>query len=145
MSFRNERFNRSCLSLEKLAESIDPAKSRSFSDKGAGAERIFRDVDHEEEQQAMSETELENTRVEMTLLGKWLLDVCGKDRLIPVVEQIEKNGSDRQKSIRNLAIQRHVKRRVAERFYDRGVRALMAFFSPNEIKGETHFEKSVCL
>ena len=37
MSSRNERFNASCLSLDGLAKSIDPAKSRVFSDRGEGA------------------------------------------------------------------------------------------------------------
>ena len=42
MSFRNDRFNASCLSLDKLAKSVDAAKSRIFSDGGEGMRRTFR-------------------------------------------------------------------------------------------------------
>ena len=44
-----------------------------------------------------------------------------------------------------LAMMRRVNKRSSERFYDRGVKALLTFFSPNEIKGETRVEKSSCL
>ena len=145
MSFRNDRLNASCLSLDKLAKSIDPAKSRVFSDRGDGAERICRDVDSEDELEAERDLELDNERLEMLLLSKWFLDICGKSRLIPVLEQIVENGSNRRESIWWLSMKRHIRKASAERFYDRGVKVLLAFFSPNEIKGETHVEKSPCL
>ena len=137
MSFRNERFNRSCLSLDKFAESIAPAKSRIVSDRGAGAERIFRAVDHEDEQEAEREIELENRCFVMLLLAEWLLDLCGKDRLIPVLEQVVMNGSNRKESISWLSMTWHVKKHVARVMYHQGVRDLLTFFSPNKIKGET--------
>ena len=55
--------------------------------------------------------------------------------------QIVENGSNRQESIWRLAVMRRVNKRSSERFYDRGVNALLTFFSPNKIKGETHIEK----
>ena len=67
------------------------------------------------------------------------------DRLVPVLEQIVANGKNRRESIMQLAMMRRVNKRSSERFYDRGVKALLTFFSPNEIKGETHVEKSSCL
>ena len=137
MSFRNERFNSSCLPLDKLAESIDLAKSRIFSDRGASAERIFRDVDHEDEQEAESEIEVENRCFVMLLLDECLLDLCGEDRLIPVLEQVVMNGSNRKESIWRLSRAWRVKKHVARVMYHKGVRDLLTFFSPNKIKDET--------
>ena len=39
---RNGRFNDRCLSLDEFAGSFDSGKSRIFSDRGEGAERICR-------------------------------------------------------------------------------------------------------
>ena len=145
MSSRNERFNASCLSLDGLAKSIDPAKSRVFSDRGEGAERICRAVDREDELDAERDLELDNRRFVLLMVAEGMLVLCAVDRLIPVLEQIVANGANRQESIWRLAVMRRVNKRSSERFYDRGVKALLTFFSPNEIKGETRVEKSSCL
>ena len=137
MSFRNDRFNTRCLSLDKLAKSIAPAKARIFSDHGEGAERICRDIDREDELEAERDLELENERLEMLLLSKWFLDICGKDGLIPVLEQIVENGCNRRESIWRLSRTWRMKKHVARVKYHQGVRDLLTFFSPNEIKGET--------
>ena len=142
---RNERFNAGCLSLDELAESIDPAKSRIFSDNGEGERRICRAVDREDERDAERELELDNQRFVLLMVAEGMLVLGAADRLVPVLEQIVENGSNRQESIWRLAVMRRVNKRSSERFYDRGVKALLTFFSPNEIKGETRVEKSSCL
>ena len=142
---RNERFNAGCLSLDKLAESIDAAKSRIFSDRGEGAERICRAVDREDELEAEMDLELDNRRFVLLMVAEGMLVLCGEDRLVPVLEQIVANGANRQESIWRLSVMRRVKKHSSERFYDRGVKALLTFFSPNEIKGETDVGKSPCL
>ena len=134
---RNERFNAGCLSLDELAESIDPAKSRIFSDNGEGERRICRAVDREDERDAERELELDNQRFVLLMVAEGMLVLGSAGRLVPVLEQIVENGSNRQESIWRLAVMRRVNKRSSERFYDRGVKALLTFFSPNEIKGET--------
>ena len=138
---RNERFNAGCLSLDELAESIDPAKSRIFSDNGEGERRICRAVDREDERDAKMELELDNQRFVLLMVAEGMLVLGSAGRLVPVLEQVVENGSNRQESIWRLAVMRRVNKRSSERFYDRGVKALLTFFSPNEIKGETHFGK----
>ena len=139
MSFRNERFNKCFLSLDGLAESIDPAKSRVFSDRGEGAERICRAVDHEDERGAESDLELDNQRFVLLMVAEALLVLAGHERLLPVLEQIVENSANRQESIMRLCRTWRMKKHVARVKYHQGVRALLALFSPNEINGETHF------
>ena len=79
------------------------------------------------------------------MVAEGMLVLGAADRLVPVLEQIVVNGKNRRESIMQLAMMRRVNKRSSERFYDRGVKALLTFFSPNEIKGETHVEKSSCL
>ena len=145
MSYRNERLSASFLSLDRFAESIDPAKSRVFSDNGEGELRICRAVDREDERDAERELELDNQRFVLLMVAEGMLVLGAADRLVPVLEQIVANGKNRRESIMQLAMMRRVNKRSSERFYDRGVKALLTFFSPNEIKGETHVEKSSCL
>ena len=79
------------------------------------------------------------------MVAEALLVVAGLERLVPVLEQVVENGANRRESIFRLSMMRLVKRHSSERFYDRGVKELLTFFSPNEIKGETHADKSSCL
>lgn len=142
---RNDRFNKTFHSLDELAESIDPGKSLVYSDKGKGARQIRRAADHEDELEAARDIEMENQRFVLLMVAAGMLALCDEDRLVQVLEQIAENGADRQKSICRLSVMRRVKRASAERFYDRGVKALLTFISANKIKGETHVEKSPCL
>ncbi len=142
MSFRSERFNKGFLSLDGLAESIDPAKSRIFSDRGEGEERICRAVDREDELDAERDLELDNQRFVLLMVAEGMLVLCAADRLVPVLEQVVANGANRQESIWRLAVKRRVNKHSSKRFYDRGVKALLTFFSPNGINGETHLEKT---
>ena len=139
MSYRNERMARKFVSLDRLAENLDLGKSRIVSDNGAGARQIRRAIDGEA---ASAPSPSRGERLAEARARLW---ECGLGRLVPVLDQIVLNGRNRRESIGNLAMKRHVARASAERFYDRGVRDLLTFFSPNEIKGETHIEKSPCL
>ena len=145
MSYRNERLSAGFLSLDSFAESIDPAKSRIFSDNGEGERRICRAVDREDERDAEMELELDNQRFVLLMVAEGMLVLGSAGRLVPVLEQVVANGKNRRESIMQLAMTRRVNKRSSERFYDRGVKALLTFFSPNEIKGETRVEKSSCL
>ena len=142
---RNERLSAGFLSLDRFAESIDPAKSRIFSDNGEGELRICRAVDREDERDAEMELELDNQRFVLLMVAEGMLVLGSAGRLVPVLEQVVANGKNRRESIMQLAMTRRVNKRSSERFYDRGVKALLTFFSPSEIKGETHVEKSSCL
>ena len=135
MSYRNERLSAGFLSLDSFAESIDPAKSRIFSDNGEGELRICRAVDREDERDAEMELELDNQRFVLLMVAEGMLVLGSAGRLVPVLEQVVANGKNRRESIMQLAMTRRVNKRSSERFYDRGVKALLTFFSPNEIKG----------
>lgn len=145
MSSRNERFNTRCLSLDELAKSLDTAKSRVLSDQGESAERICRAIDREDELDAERELALDNQRFVLLMVAEGLLVLDEREQLVPVLEQIVENGANRQESIMRLSMMRRVKKSSSERYYDRGVKALLTFFSPNEIKGETHVGESSCL
>ena len=121
------------------------AKNPLLSDCGEGAERIFRALDRDDERGAERELQLDNQRFVLLMVAESLLALAGLERLVPVLEQVVENGVDRQESIFRLSVMRRVKRSSSERFYDRGVMALLTFFSPNEIKGETHAGKPSCL
>ena len=141
MSSRNERFNTRCLSLDELAKSLDTAKSRVLSDQGESAERICRAIDREDELNAERDLELDNRRFVLLMVAEGMLALCAADRLVPVLEQIVANGANRQESILRLSVKRRVNKHSSKRFYDRGVKALLTFFSPKGINGETHLEK----
>ncbi len=135
---RNERFNESCLSLDELAESIDLGKSRIFSDRGEGAERICRAVDREDERDAERDLELDNQRFVLLMVAEGMLVLGAADRLVPVLEQIVENGSNRQESICRLSRSWHTNLESTRRKYYRHAKALLMLFSPNEIKGGAH-------
>ena len=144
MSYRNDRFNKTFLSLDELAESIDPGKSLVYSDKGKGARQIRRAADHEDELEAARDIEMENQRFVLLMVAAGMLALCDEERLVQVLEQIAENGADRQKSICRLSRRWQAKLETARRKYYRGATALLMLFSPNKIKGETHVEKHEC-
>ncbi len=143
---RNERFAERHLSLETFLEGTDTAKSPILSDNGKEASRIRRAAAGEAELKAewQAQLGLENRRFVQLLLTEVCLELCGLERLIPVLAQIVRNGRNKQESIRNLAKIWHIKKASAERAYFRGSKRLLTFISPNEIKGETHDEEPSC-
>ena len=142
MSYRNERMARKFISLDRLAEDVDLGKSRIVSDNGDGARRVRNAPD---EAARPESAPCQAAWEEKLAKAMDRLVAAGLARLLPVLDQVVANGKNRRESIGKLAMKRHITRSSAERFYDRGVRDLLAFFSPNEIKGETHSENSVCL
>ena len=143
MSYRNIRMADAHLSLDAIVAGVDAEKSPILSDGGEGARRICCAADAEAE--AERDLRLDNQRFVLLLVAEALLVLAGLERLVPVLEQVVENGANRQESIFRLSMMRRVKKRSSERFYDRGVKTLLTFFSPNEIKGETHVDKSSCL
>ena len=140
MSYRSERMARGFWSLDALLDGSDPSKNPVLSDNGDGARQIRRAPWVE-----AARPESAPYRGKCAAEARRRLAAAGLARLLPVLDQVILNGKNRRESIGKLAMKRHVTRASAERFYDRGVRDLLAFFSPNEIKGETHIVKSVCL
>ena len=140
MSTRNERLNRNFVSLDALAEQIDFEKSAILSDHGAG-EKLICGENHDDE---MNEIEKDNQNFVNLMVFEGMLTLCGYDRLLPIIEQIVKNGRNRKESIAALSIERRKKLAAAKRFYDRGVRVLTSLISPNKIKGEMHFKNLIC-
>ena len=134
MSFRNERMMRKFRSLDMLAETIDLGKSRLVSDGGEGARQIRRDDDEDAQP---------DTRAERLADARRRLVESGLKRLLPVLEQIVKNGKNRKESICNLAIIWRRKKEGARREYYRGVKELLTFFSHCKIKGQTTPQTSV--
>ena len=135
MSTRNERLNRNFVSLDALAEQIDFEKSAILSDHGAG-EKLICGENHDDE---MNEIEKDNQNFVNLMVFEGMLTLCGYDRLLPIVEQIVKNGRNRKESITQLSIKWRIPKPSAERKYYRGVNDLLTFVSPNKINGQTHF------
>ena len=134
MSFRSERMMRKFLSLDLLAGKIDLGKSRLVSDGGEGARQMRRADDGEEVQP--------DTRAERLAGARRRLVESGLGRLLPVLEQIVKNGKNRRQSVINLSKVWRIKKNIARLRYNRGRSALLAFFSPSKIKGETHVDNA---
>ena len=135
MSTRNERLNRNFVSLDALSEQIDFEKSAILSDHGAG-EKLICGENHDDE---MNEIEKDNQNFVNLMVFEGMLTLCGYDRLLPIVEQIVKNGKNRKESITQLSIKWRIPKPSAERKYYRGVNDLLTFVSPNKINGQTHF------
>lgn len=143
MNYRNERMARGFRSLDAMLDGFDPSKFLPLSDCGVGARQIRRG--------GWGQAACAERPPYLAARGKRLAEArrrlakAGLARLLPVLDQIVLNGKNRKESIRRLAVKRRIPKASAERFYDRGVNALLTFFSPNKIKGETHIVKSVCL
>ena len=130
MSTRNERLNRNFVSLDALSEQIDFEKSAILSDLGAG-EKLICGENHDDE---MNEIENDNQNFVNLMVFEGMLTLCGHDRLLPIVEQIVKNGKNRKESITQLSIKWRIPKPSAERKYYRGVNDLLTFVSPNKYR-----------
>ena len=126
MSFRSERMMRKFRSLDKLAETIDLGKSRLVSDRGEGARQIRGEVSAEDGGGGSQP----DTRAERLADARRRLVESGLKRLLPVLEQVVRNGKNRKESICNLATIWRVKKEIARRRYYRGVQALLSLFQP---------------
>ena len=130
MSTRNERLNQNFVSLDALAEQIDFEKSAILSDHGAG-EKLICGENHDDE---MNEIENDNQNFVYLMVFEGMLTLCGYDRLLPIVEQIVKNGKNRKESITQLSTKWHIPKPSSERKYFRGVKTLLTFISLNKYR-----------
>lgn len=133
MSYRNERLARKFLSLDQLAESVDLGKSHLVSDGGEGARQIRGEV--------CAEAGAATHRGRCLAEARRKLAENGLSRLLPVLDQIVRNGKNRQESIGCLAKVWHVPKETARRRYYRGSTDLLTFFSPCKIGGEMRVGK----
>ena len=125
MSYRNDRFQDSFVSLDAIADTIDLAKARIVSDNGAGARKIHGE-DNESELEELKINKLQKKKLRDAITK---LTNANKKHLIPVLLQIVKNGKNRKESIAQIALKRNLKFSSAERHYDRGVNALLEIFT----------------
>ena len=137
MSFRNERFNRKFLPLDKLAMEIDLGKSKIASDGGRGAELIRNSLDAKSAKSEDEQEKRERLNDIKAQLAKAKLD-----HLIPVLDQIVANGKNRKLSVLRLCEIWRLNKAAARVKYHRGVRHLATLISTNKIKGLTHVDLS---
>ena len=96
MSTRNDRFNRSMVSLEEFVCSFeDPSKIVAFSDKGKGVERI---VDmNGQDARCPSESRQAKLRAAVMRLRR-----AGRGYLVSVLRLIVRNGNRRELSFQKM-------------------------------------------
>lgn len=125
MNYRNNRFYRTFLSLDLLAESIDLGKSPSVSDNGAYVRHL---IDHlvtppdEAERLADEEERRRAVRLAAVMSG---LERTGRGNLVPVLALIAEHGNDRAASIAELAKMRGTSYATAKKLYFRHRKALL--------------------
>ena len=102
MSYRNERFARSTLSLDqKIAEGgIDKERSPFFSDGNLGVERMIGAIDYDRAREDREEKRREKTRAEKMFEAEMRLAEAGKGYLINVLLLIVENGRNRELSLK---------------------------------------------
>lgn len=129
MSTRNDRLNESFASLDEFLDGFeDQSKIASLSDRGTNAEMMYAILDEsdryafEDKNPALS---IGNQNFTKFMIFEGMLKLAKLEKLIPIVEQIVKNGKNRQKSITNLARTQHISYVSSERRYHRGIEKLM--------------------
>ena len=134
MSYRSERFQRGFLSLDRINDGDAPEKRDILSDHGDGARQIRSSAERDAARR--DSAPFRATREEMLAEARRRLVEAGLKRLVPVLDLVVANGSNRRESITQLC--RIWRRRWAgtRRNYYRGVQDLLRFFSANKIKGE---------
>ena len=105
MTYRAERFNNSMRSLEAMVSGMaDASKSAKLSDRGESAARMY----------AAFEPEPDAPDRDQELAGAVLrLIVGGLDHLVPTLLLIAENGSDRERSMRQVPRRSYFRHRDA--------------------------------
>ena len=139
MSFRNERFYRKFLPLDKLAMEIDLGKSKIASDGGRGAELIRNSFVRTQEfgerkEQAKKKVEqlreaILNANLKAIKPGAKKIKMQ-KEALVRLFDAMLATGADRDKTIVRLSKGYKLKKSSAERFYDRGLAMIKALLNP---------------
>ena len=92
MTFRNERFNASLISLDEFMDGFeDSSKISSFTDRGKGVGRMLEQIEPTPDTSPDPDQEL--TGAVLRLI------VAGKDYLVPTLLRIAENLDNREKSI----------------------------------------------
>ena len=96
MTFRNERFNASLISLDEFTDGFeDPSKITAFTDRGEGVERMLEQIE------PMPDTSPDPNQ---ELAGAILrLIVAGKEYLVPTLLLIVENRDNREKSFQHMS------------------------------------------
>ena len=139
MSFRNERFYRKFLPLDKLAMEIDLGKSKIASDGGRGAELIRGSLAQTQEFGAREEQAKKKVaQLREAILNANLKEIKHgakklkkqKEDLLRLFDVMRKTGADRDKTIVRLSKGYKLKKSSAERFYDRGLAMIKVLLNP---------------
>ena len=129
MSTRNDQFNEKMLSLDEFISGFeDASKIAALSDNGIGAKTMYKTLDESDENMNFVNDDplsLENQDYVKLLIFEGMLILSKQEKLIPILEQIVKNGKNRQKSITALARSQHINYATAKRKYYRGIEKLM--------------------
>ena len=133
MSFRNERFYRKFLPLDKLAMEIDLGKSKIASDGGRGAELIRGSLAQTQEFGAREEQAKKKVaQLREAILNANLKEIKHgakklkkqKEDLLRLFDVMLATGADREETIRQLSMILNLKRAAAKSFFYRGVALL---------------------
>ena len=83
---------------EFLGQFNDESKIAALLDGGKGTETMLKILDYDPKEES-DEIVKENNEYVSLLIFEGMLTLCGQERLIPIVEQIVKNGKNRQESV----------------------------------------------
>ena len=112
MTFRNERFNASLISLDEFMDGFeDPSKIASFTDRGECVGRMLEQIEPTPDTSPDPDQELAGAIL--------LLIVAGKAHLVPTLLLIAENRDNREKSFQHMP----------RRSYFRNRNELLFFFS----------------
>ena len=131
MSYRNERLNRSMMSLEVIVAGItDASKAKVFSDHGQGVDRMIAALDYDPRSEPRAEVNAARKRKDLLFDAEMQLVEAKKRHLIPVLLLIVENGSNRQESILSLAATSKNRNAARKRYFEHRD-LLLSFFSEN--------------
>ena len=131
MSYRNERLNRSMMSLEVIVAGItDVSKAMVFSDHGQGVDRMIAALDYDPRSEPRAEVNAARKRKDLLFDAEMQLVEAKKRHLIPVLLLIVENGSNRQESILSLAATSKNRNAARKRYFEHRD-LLLSFFSEN--------------
>ena len=96
MTFRNERFNASLVSLDEFMDRFDdPSEIVSFTDRGDGVERMLEQIEPTPDTSPDPDQELAGAILRLI--------VAGKDCLVPTLLLIAENLDNREKSFQQMS------------------------------------------
>ena len=95
MTYRNERFNASLISIDEFMDRFDdPTEIASFTDRGEGVGRMLEQIEPTPDASPDPDQELAGAILRLI--------VAGKDYLMPTLLLIAENRDNREKSFRHM-------------------------------------------